>query len=106
MLFFLKKSFLLINAANVYLFIIVFDAIYMSLPLHVLCSKIEITKIHLVYSHVSRDFARFLVFNLGTLVENLLVCYVLYSSHVRSKTLKYFSVYLPSITVHETCQFI
>ncbi len=54
---------------------------------------------HLVYSHVSRDFARFLVFNLGTLVENLLVCYVLYSSHVGSKTVKYFSVYLPSITV-------
>ncbi len=62
---FKPSSFLLINAANVYLFIIVFDAIYMSLPLHVLCSKIEITKINLVYSHVSRDFARFLVFNLG-----------------------------------------
>ncbi len=54
-----------------FLFIIVFDASYMLLPLNVLCSKIE----------VSKDFARFPVFTVQTLVENLLVCGVLSSSH-------------------------
>ncbi len=52
----------------------------MLLSLHVLRSKIA--KIYyLVYSQVSRDSARFPVFTVGTLVENLLVCVVLSSSH-------------------------
>ncbi len=65
-----------------FLFIIVFDASYMLLPLNVLCSKIEIYMfLNLVYSQVSRDFVRFPVFTVQTLVENLLVCGVLSSSH-------------------------
>ncbi len=36
---------------------------------------------YLVYSQVSRDSARFPVFTVGTLVENLLVCVMLSSSH-------------------------
>ncbi len=43
-----------------FLFIIVFDASYMLLPLYVLCSKI---KTNLVYSQVSRASARFPVFS-------------------------------------------
>ncbi len=35
----------------------------------------------LVYTQVSREFAIFLVFEFGTLVENLLVCGVLSTSH-------------------------
>ncbi len=57
-------------------FIVVFYASYMLLPLHVLCSK----KKKRVYSQVSGDSARFLVFTVGTLVENLLVYGVLYRS--------------------------
>ncbi len=63
-----------------FLFIIVFDAIYMLLPLYVLCSKIAIKKI-LFYSQVSRDFARFPVFLFQLLVENLLVCGVIVAHH-------------------------
>ncbi len=39
------------------------------------------TKIYIVYSQVSRDSARFPVFTVGSLVENLLVCGVLSLSH-------------------------
>ncbi len=38
-------------------------------------------KPNIVYSQVSRDSARFPVFTVGTLVENLLMCGVLSSSH-------------------------
>ncbi len=64
-----------------FLFIIVFDASYMLLPLHVLCSKNKQKKKILVYSQVWRDSARFPVFTVGTLVEDLLVCGVVSSSH-------------------------
>ncbi len=39
------------------------------------------TKIYIVYSQVSRDSARFPVFTVCSLVENLLVCGVLSLSH-------------------------
>ncbi len=38
-------------------------------------------KTNIVYSQIPRDFARFPVFTVGTLVENLLVCGVLSLSH-------------------------
>ncbi len=57
-----------------FMFIFVFDASYILLPLHVLCSKKYKTQ-------VSRDCARFPVFTVSTLVENLLVCGVLSLSH-------------------------
>ncbi len=49
-----------------FLFIIIFDVMDMLLPLYVLCYKIAIKK-NLVYSQVSRDFARFPVFTVRTL---------------------------------------
>ncbi len=61
--------------------IIVFDVIYILLPLCVICSKIVLKIINLIYSQVFRDFVRFPVFTVRTLVENLLVCGVLSSSH-------------------------
>ncbi len=54
---------------------------YVLLPLYVLCYKIAIKKTDLVYSQVSRDFARFPVFTVRTRVDNLLVCGVLSLSH-------------------------
>ncbi len=53
---------------------------YILLPLYVLCSKIAIKK-KIVYSQVSRDSARFSMFTVFLLVEDLLVCGVLSSSH-------------------------
>ncbi len=61
--------------------IIVFDVIYIYMPLCVICSKIVLKIINLIYSQVFRDFVRFPVFTVRTLVENLLVCGVLSSSH-------------------------
>ncbi len=66
----------------------------MLLPLYVLCSKIEKKiNINLVYSQVSRDFTRFAMYKVGTLVKNLLVCGVrclchIAAHHTRSKTVK------------------
>ncbi len=62
-----------------FLFIIVFDASYMLLPLHVLCPKKK--KKILVYSQVSTDSVRFPMFTVRTLAENLLVCGLLSWSH-------------------------
>ncbi len=42
---------------------------------------LKLKKKNLEYSKISRDSARFPLFTVGTLVENLLVCGVLSSSH-------------------------
>ncbi len=62
-----------------FLFITVFDVMYMLLPWYVICSKI--VKKNLVYSQVSRDFARFPVFTVRALIENLL-CVVCCLCHI------------------------
>ncbi len=69
------------------LFSVYYCICYILVSLHFLCSKIKKLKntsclfSQEYYSQVLRDSVRFPVFTVGNLVENLLVCGVLSSSH-------------------------
>ncbi len=85
----------------VFLFIIVFDVIYMLLPWYVICSKIAVKKKTCLFSSLQRFF-EVSVFTVRTLIENLLcvvcsLCHIAAHHTIGAKRLNLGFIFCPHV---------